>query len=98
MRIFAVSFFGKILKISTFLCPEAPGQAGESQWPGSRHSPGGMQSLVADTELEEGASYELHFAALYCTRLQLSPEPGLETRDCPGHQMSVSGHKWAEAR
>ena len=57
-----------------------------------------MQSLVADTELEEGASYELHFAALYCTRLQLSPEPGLETRDCPGHQMSVSGHKWAEAR
>ena len=40
-----------------------------------------MQSLVADTELEEGASYELHFAALYCTRLQLSPEPGLETRD-----------------
>ena len=52
-----------------------------------------MQLLVADTvELEEGASYGLHFAALYCTRLQLS----LETRDpairCQG------GGQWAVGR
>ena len=43
-------------------------------------SPGGMQLLVADTELEEGASYELHFAALYCTQLQLSLAWRPETR------------------
>ena len=58
-----------------------------SEW--SRRGSIWMQLLVADTELEEGELARsctlLHFAALCCTRLQLSlgawrPETG------PGHQ------------